>query len=562
MSQRLLPKLVTVFRDGYSRQTFLSDLSAGTVVGIVALPLAIAFAIASGVKPEQGLYTAVIAGFITALFGGSSVQVSGPTGAFIVVVYGIVHQYGYSGLAVATFIAGVMLAAMGFARMGTLLKFIPYPLTIGFTSGIAVIIFSSQVKDFLGLETGTVPAAFLEKWMVFGKAFSTTNLYALGIASMSVFIVVYWSKINKKIPGSLVAILAGTALVQGFDLPVSTIQSEFGPVPSVLPVPSFPDVSMELIRQMFSPALTIALLGGIESLLSAVVADGMTGQKHRSNMELIAQGIGNMLSPLFGGIPATGAIARTATNVRNGGKTPVSAIIHALVILLLMMVFAKWAALIPMPVLSAILVVVAYNMSEWRTFVKLLKSPKSDILVLLTTFFLTIFIDLTVAIQAGVVLSALLFMKRMSDTTQVNMINKALASSDLEEENDRFSLRTRTVPEGVVVFEVQGSLFFGAVEQFKETLSALGSHPKIFILRLRNVPAIDATGMNAIEDVLLQMKKRGTHFILSGAHAQPMFAMRGSGLLDLIPEKNICADIDEALGRAEELLSELAKSAT
>jgi SulP family sulfate permease len=548
-----VPKLVTVFKEGYSKNLFVSDLTAGIVVGIVALPLAIAFAIASGVKPEQGLFTAVIAGFVVAMLGGSRTQVSGPTGAFIVVVYGIVQQYGYSGLAVATMIAGVLLIAMGLARMGTLLKFIPFPLTVGFTSGIAVIIFTSQVKDFFGLALEKTPAGFLEQWQVYAGALQSVNMWALAVAGVSVVTITVWPKVSHRVPGSLVAILLGTATVQLFELPVETIGSRFGAVPSVLPSPSIPQMDWTMVRQMFGPAVTIALLGGIESLLSAVVADGMTGNRHRSNMELIAQGAGNVLSPLFGGIPATGAIARTATNIRNGAKTPVAAMIHAVVLLLLMVLFARWAVMIPMPVLSAVLVVVAYNMSEWRTFIKLLKSPKSDIMVLITTFALTVLIDLTVAIQAGVVLSALLFMKRMSDATQVNILTKAFAAGEQEEEPDAYSLSTRAVPSDVLVFEVQGSLFFGAVEQFKDTFGSIDKEPRVFILRMRNVLAIDASGINALEDVMTRYRKKGVHFILSGVHAQPLFALRGAGVLDRIPEENICANIDAALARANEL---------
>ncbi len=555
MSQRFEPKLITAFREGYTRQTFVSDLIAGVIVAVVALPLAIAFAIASGVKPEQGLYTAIIAGAAVAVLGGSRVQISGPTGAFIVVIYGVVQQYGYNGLAIATLIAGVLLIAMGLARMGTLLKFIPYPLTVGFTSGIALIIFSSQIPDLLGLSAGKVPADFIEKWGVYARTINTANLSSIGIAVCAILIIVLWPKITRKVPGSLVAILVSTAAVQFFNIPVDTIGSRFGSVPSGFPSPEVPTVTWALVRELFSPALTIALLGAIESLLSAVVADGMMGTRHRSNMELVAQGVGNIISPIFGGIPATGAIARTATNIRNGGKTPVSALVHSAVLLLIMMFFGHWAALIPMPALAAILVVVAYNMSEWRTFIKLLKSPKSDVLVLVATFALTVIIDLTVAIEIGIGLAALLFMKRMSDTTEVQIITRGLNEGDIEDEGaDDFSIASRDVPEDVAVFEVQGSLFFGAVEQFKETLKEIRLKPKVFILRIRNVIAIDATGLMAIEDLVASMNKQGILFLLSGAHAQPLFAMRGSGLIDLIGEDRLFANIDEALREARKYL--------
>ena len=551
MSQRLEPKLLTVFREGYSRQLFFADLSAGVIVAIVALPLAIAFAIASGVNPEQGLYTAIVAGTAIALLGGSRVQISGPTGAFIVVIYAIVQQYGYSGLAVATVMAGCMLVAMGLLRMGTLLKFIPYPLTVGFTSGIAIIIFSSQIRDLLGLDTAAGPADCIARWSLFAGNLHTVNLAAAGISAASIAIIVLWPRVTRRIPGSLIAILASTAAVQLFSLPVETIGSRFGSVPATFPALQLPEMSWELVRELFSPALTIALLGAIESLLSAVVADGMLGTRHRSNMELVGQGIGNILSPLFGGIPATGAIARTATNIRNGGRTPVSALVHAAVLLLIMLFFGRWAALIPMPALAAILVVVAYNMSEWRTFRKLLRYPKSDVLVLLATFVLTVLIDLSVAIEVGIVLSALLLMKRMSDTTNVQIITRGLAEGEREEdENDDYHISERDVPPDVTVFEVQGSLFFGAVEQFKEMISQVRSRPRVFILRMRHVRAIDATGLQAIEDLVTRLQREGVHFLLSGAHAQPMMAMRSSGIIDLIGEENLCGNIDDALLRA------------
>lgn len=551
MSKRFEPKLFTIFREGYSKETFISDLTSGVIVAIVALPLAIAFAIASGVKPEQGLYTAIIAGAAVSILGGSRVQISGPTGAFIVVIYAIVQKYGYDGLAVATLMAGGMLVIMGVLRMGTLLKFIPYPLTVGFTSGIALIIFSSQIKDLFGLETGAVPAEFIGKWILFAGSFGSLNLSAIAVSAGSILIITLWPRVTRRIPGSLIAIIAATAAVQFLALPVDTIGSRFGAVPTAFPMPHFPSMSWELVRELFSPALTLALLGAIESLLSAVVADGMMGTRHRSNMELVAQGIGNILSPLFGGIPSTGAIARTATNIRNGGKTPVSGIVHSVVLLLIMLFFGRWAALIPMPALAAILVVVAYNMSEWRTFRKLLRYPKSDVLILLATFVLTVLIDLTVAIEVGIVLSALLLMKRMSDTTEMQIITRGLVEGENEDEDiDDYHIASRDVPDDVTVFEVQGSLFFGAVEQFKETLSDIRSRPRLFILRMRHVRAIDATGLQAIEDLVTRLHKEDVEFLLSGAHAQPMVAMRSSGLIDLIGEENLCGNIDEALRKA------------
>lgn len=554
MHTKLEPKLVAVLREGYTRKKFFSDLTAGVIVGIVSLPLAIAFAIASGVKPEQGLYTAVVAGFIIALLGGSRAQVSGPTGAFIVIIYGVVQKYGYEGLAVATILAGIMLVGMGLARMGVLLKFIPYPVIIGFTSGIALIIFSSQVKDFFGLQLEQVPAEFVEKWIAFGEHFATVNPYAVCVGSVSLLIIAFWPKVNGKIPGSLIAVLGVTAVVQIAGLPVETIGSRFGSVPNHFPTLQIPLLSWKLITQMFGPAVTIALLAAVESLLAAVVADGMMGTRHRSNMELVAQGIGNILSPLFGGIPATGAIARTATNIKNGGRTPVAGMIHAVVLLLIMLFFAQWASLIPMPTLAAVLIYVAYTMSEMHAFKRLLKSPKSDVAVLYTTFLLTVLIDLTVAIQVGVVLAAFMFLRRMSNVTEVRMITKDLKDDEDSLEEDPLSIANREVPEGVEVFEIHGSFFFGSIDQFKEAIRGIEKKPAILIIRMRNVYAIDASGLKALEDLVESSKREGTILLLSGVHAQPLVAMQQSGLLDRLGEDNALTNIDEALNRARVIL--------
>ena len=543
----LIPKLFTVFRAGYSREQFVADLTAGTIVGIVALPLAIAFAIASGVKPEQGLFTAVIAGVVVSAFGGSRVQIAGPTGAFIVIVYGVVRTYGYDGLAVATLIAGVILIVMGLARLGTLLKFVPYPLTVGFTSGIALIIFSSQVNDFLGLGIADLPADFVGKWAAYASHAGTVDPASLAVGAASLAIILLAQRFFPRLPGSLLSILCLTAAVQLLHLPVETIGSRFGSVPNILPAPRLPEVSWETITRVFSPAVTIAMLGSIESLLSAVVADGMIRSRHRSNIELIAQGAANVLSPLFSGIPATGAIARTATNVKSGGRTPVAGIVHAIVLLLIMMLFGQWAALIPMPTLAAILLVVAYNMSEWHSFVKTFRAPRSDIAVMLVTFALTVIVDLTVAIQVGVILSAMLFIRRMAEVSHVTPLTKDLNEGDEAEED---VARPKGLPDGVEVFEVHGTLFFGAVEQFTETMRALEKTPKVFILETRNLLAIDATGIRAIEDLVTQLTHGGTRFILSGIHKQPLFAITQAGLLDRIGEDNVCGTLAEALERA------------
>lgn len=552
MHTKLEPKLITVFKEGYSFKKLYDDAIAGVIVGIVALPLAIAFAIASGVKPEQGLYTAVIAGFIISVLSGSRVQIGGPTGAFIVIVYGIIQKYGYDGLATATFLAGIMLIILGFARFGSLIKFIPYPVTVGFTSGIALIIFSSEMRDFFGLKMESVPAEFVDKWQSYLHAAPSWNFYATLIATLSVVLILFWPKITRKIPGSLIAILLGTAVVYYFKLPVETIGSRFGEVPNSFPSPHFPAISFELVKKMISPAFTIAMLAGIESLLSAVVADGMTGSRHRSNMELIAQGVANIVSPLFGGIPATGAIARTATNIKNGGKSPIAGIIHALTLLLIMLFFGKWASLIPMPVLAAILVVVAYNMSEWEVFLEILKSPRSDVAILLITFLLTVFIDLTVAIEVGMVLSVLLFMKHMAEAANVNVITKEFNDSD--ELPDPNSIKNRQIPSGVEVFEINGPLFFGAASKFRDEMRKIAKAPKVRIIRMRNVLNIDATGLRTIKDFYDDSKKQGTTLLLSGVHTQPLYAMVQCGHLDLFGEQNVLGNIDDALDRARDIL--------
>jgi len=549
LKKTFVPKLWTVFKEGYTKEKFFADLSAGVIVGIVALPLAIAFAIASGVKPEQGLYTSIIAGLIVSLLGGSRVQIAGPTGAFIVIIYGIVQKYGMDGLMIATFMAGVILILMGVARLGTLLKFIPYPLIVGFTSGVAVIIFTSQIKDIFGLQIAELPADFVSKWIVYFQNFSAVNYNAMFVGGLSLFILLLWPKISHKIPAPLVVIIFVTVIVQIFDIKVDTIQSRFGAVPITLPAPQLPHITWEKITGVFSPAITIALLGAIESLLSAVVADGMIRSRHRSNMELVAQGVANIFSPIFGGIPATGAIARTATNVKNGAKTPVAGIVHAVVLLLIMLFFGKWAALIPIPTLSAILLIVSYNMSEWRSFKKLLKSPKSDIIILLVTFVLTVIVDLTVAIEVGVVLSALFFMRRMAEVSQVNAITKDIKDElDGKYENEQSDIK---MPEGVEIFEVFGSLFFGAVEQFTESLRSVEKKPKYLILELQHLLSIDATGLRALEDLESKLRKQKTKFILSGLHKQPLFAMVQSGLIDKIGEDYLFGSIPEALSFIE-----------
>ena len=555
------PELFKQLRKGYTKQNFTKDLMSGLIVGILALPLAIAFAIASGVGPEKGLYTAIIAGFAISFFGGSRFQIGGPTGAFIVIVYGIVAQYGYDGLATATLMAGVFLVIFGLAKLGGIIKFIPFPVTVGFTAGIAIIIALGQVPKFLGLQflPGVKePADALGKIVLYAKSLETTNLYAVVVGLFSLGICIFFPKLTTKVPGSLIAIIGATALVKilGWDAEeygVMTIGSK-NSIPTGFPTPHLPNISLEMMRQVFQPALTIAILGAIESLLSAVVADGMTGTRHRSNTELVGQGIANVLSPIFGGIPATGAIARTATNIRNGAISPISGLVHAVILLLIMLIFGKYAEMIPMAALAAVLFQVAFNMCGYKNFFKLLKgAPKSDVSVLLVTFVLTVVMDLTIAIEVGVLLAAILFIRRMSDVAEVACVTEDLSQDD-EELADPNNIASRHVPHGVAVFEIMGSLFFGAVEKFKTALDMTNSHPDILILRMRQVPSIDAAGEQMIEGLLTKCREQGTRLLLSGVHSQPIVALSKSGLLKEIGEQNVLANIDAALNRARELL--------
>ena len=554
----ITPEIVRSIKRGYTRKDFTSDLMSGLIVGILALPLAIAFAIASGVGPEQGLYTAIIAGFIISLLGGSRFQIGGPTGAFIVIVYGIVSQYGYDGLASATLLAGIFLVIFGLAKFGAIIKFIPYPVTVGFTAGIAIIIALGQVPNFFGLTfAGADPADAVGKIKLYVSSFGSMNVYSVIVGVVALAVCILWPKITTKVPGSLIAIIVATVLVKvlGWDDPVNghgvvTIGMK-NHIPSGFPVPHLPNISLEMMQKVFQPALTIAMLGAIESLLSAVVADGMTSTKHRSNTELFGQGVANILSPIFGGIPATGAIARTATNIRNGAVSPISGLVHAVVLLLIMLVLGKYAEMIPMAALAAVLFQVAFNMCGYRSVIKMFKAPKSDVTVMLVAFFLTVIIDLTVAIEVGVLLAAVLFIKRMSDVAEVEAVSSALKDDD--DEAARNSLG-RQVPKGVLVYELAGSLFFGAVDKFKETMNRISEKPKILILRMRSVSSIDAAGINMIEDLLKRCKSEGTQLLLSGVHAQPVVALTRAGVLAQLGEENALGNIDAALNRARELL--------
>jgi SulP family sulfate permease len=545
----LVPKLVTALKT-YDRAQLAADVGAGVIVGIVALPLAIAFGIASGVTPERGLYTAIIAGFLISALGGSRVQIGGPTGAFVVIVYGIVQRYGLDGLMVATLMGGVILVGFGLARLGGAIKFIPFPVVTGFTSGIALIIFSGQVKDLLGLPIAALPADFIGRWAAYARHTTGVHWPAALVSALTLAILVLWPRLNSRIPGPFVALVATTALASLLRLPVETIGTRFGAIDVAFPRPALPAVSLATATALVGPAFTIALLAGIESLLSAVVSDGMIGGKHRSNMELVAQGVANIASPLFGGIPATGAIARTATNVKSGGRTPVAGMVHALTLLLITVFFGRWAALIPMATLAAILVVVSYHMSEWRTFRSELRAPRSDLLVLLATFLLTVLVDLTVAVEVGLVLAAFLFMRRMAEVTNVSAITREFDESTDDEERDPNALSRRSVPPGVEVYEINGPFFFGAAEKFKETMTQLRGRPAVLILRLRNVPAIDSTGLHALRDVVTRFRRQGTRVILSDVHAQPMVALQRSALADELEDQDLAGNIDDALNLA------------
>lgn len=559
LSTLFSPELFRELGKGYSKASFLRDLMSGTIVGVLALPLAIAFAIASGVGPEKGLYTAIIAGFCISFFGGSKFQIGGPTGAFIVIVYGIVAEFGYDGLATATLMAGAMLVIFGLAKFGAIIKFIPFPVTVGFTAGIAIIIALGQVPNFFGFtfpENIKEPADAIGKIRLYAKSFGLTNWFSVLIGLISLAICIGWPKITSKIPGSLVAIVFSTILVRalGWDElhGILTIGAK-NQIPTGFPIPHLPNISIEMMQKVFQPALTIAILGAIESLLSAVVADGMTGTKHRSNTELIGQGLANIASPIFGGIPATGAIARTATNIKNGAASPLSGIIHAVILLLIMLLFGKYAEMIPMAALAAVLFQVAFNMCGYRNFIKLFKSPKSDVAVLLATFVLTVAVDLTVAIEVGVLLAAILFIRRMAEVAEIESVSSELGASD-DEMFDPNNIGARKVPRGVLVYEIVGSMFFGAVEKFKTALDMTNSHPKILILRMRQVPSIDAAGIQMIENLLERCREEKTQLLLSGVHAQPVVALTRAGLLKEIGEENALANIDAALNRARELL--------
>jgi len=545
------PKLLDCL-PGYTAKQFFADLNAGLTVGVVALPLAMAFAIASGVKPEAGIFTAIIAGFIISVLGGSRVQIGGPTGAFIIVVFGILAKYGAVNLMICTMMAGLMLFALGALGLGTVIKFIPYPLTMGFTSGIAVLIFSTQVKDFFGLSVDQVPAEFLEKIRVLGGQFSTLQWPTLALALGSLLIIALWPhRWARRVPGSIVVVILGTALVMIFQIPVETIGSRFGGIPQGLPKFIMPELSWSTIQYLFPPALTIALLAAIESLLSAVVADGMIDDRHDSNQELMAQGIANLVCPLFGGIAATGAIARTATNVKNGGRTPVAGVIHALTLLVILLVAAPLAKYIPLATLSAVLVVVAFHMGGWSHFKRLGQWPKSDTAIFLAAFGLTVLVDLTVAVQVGMAVAAVLFIKNIADSTEITEVDERT-----DTEGAHHSLVGKVIPRGVLIFRVFGAFFFGATDKLETALQSAHREPKILILRMRKVVSMDASGLNALEGLLARLEKKGGHLILSGPHTQPYLVMEKAGFIRELGEENVCPHIDASLARARVLLDQ------
>jgi len=547
MNTLFKPKLFSLLKKGIDKKTITTDILAGIVVGIVALPLAIAFAVASGVSPEKGLITAIVAGFIISFLGGSRVQIGGPTGAFIVIVFGVLEQYGIDGLIISTMLAGAMLVLFGVLKLGALLKFFPHPLIVGFTSGIALVIFSTQVKDALGLDIPKVPSEFIDKWSLYIEKIASFNYIALLITLFTILVTIYFPRFIKKIPGSFIAIIITTAAVQLFDLPVTTIESFFGNIPNKISI-NIPTVDWTNLPYYFAPALTIALLGGIESLLSAVVSDGMISGKHRSNTELIAQGIANIVTPLFGGIPATGAIARTATNVKNGGRTPIAGITHAITLLLIMLFLGQWAKLIPMASLAGILIVVSYNMSEWRSFKSILGGSLFDIIILLSTFFLTVLVDLTIAIQIGVVLSALLFMKRMSDIAEKRINN--VVDSDII---DDYS----SLPEGVAIYEISGPLFFGSARRYTEVIENVGMKSKILIIRMRHVSFVDQTGLHNLKGTIKNLKSYGVLLIFSGVNNEVLIDFEKNKITCMVERSNIFSTFDEALSYAKEKIKTL-----
>jgi len=554
----LKPKLFSIIKlrkTELSKKQFMRDCISGIIVAIIALPLSVALAIASGVSPEKGLITAIIGGFLISFLGGSRVQIGGPTGAFVVIVYGIVQKYGIEGLTIATIMSGALLVVFGLFRFGSIIKYIPYPITTGFTTGIAVVLFSTQVKDFFGLKIEQVPSGFFAKWGSYFSSFHTIQLETLIVGVSALLIIILTPKINKTIPGSLIALVITTISVQIFHLPVATIGSIFGDISSSIPAPKLVGINMQTISDLMHPAITIAILAGIESLLSAVVADGMIGKKHNSNMELIAQGVANIGCAIFGGIPATGAIARTAANVKNGGRTPIAGIVHSVVLLLIMLIFMPYAKLIPMTTLAAILIVVAYNMSEWRAFKGLFNSTKSDTAVLLITFLLTVIFDLVVAIELGMIFALFLSIKKIADSTQINEINPLLKdiSEDEENETEYFS-ETSDTPKQILVYEINGALFFGAASTFMDVMSEVKSTADILIIRMKNVPIFDATALDVLKRIDMRCRKHHIMLMLTELQPQPRKLLDKTGFVDKLGEERLFEKFDDAFELARSIV--------
>ena len=547
---KLSPKIFKTMKD-YSKEQFVKDVTAGVIVAIIALPLSIALAISSGVSPEKGIYTAIVAGFLISFLGGSRVQIGGPTGAFMVIVYGIVAKHGIEGLAIATVLAGVMMILMGLLRLGSVIKYIPYPVTTGFTSGIAVVIFSSQIKDFFGLKIDNVPADFIDKWSVYFKNVHTFNWQALLVGAVALAIIIFWPRVSRKIPGAFIALIVTSAAVKFLGMDVETIGTRYGEISAALPVFHAPQITLSKISELILPAFTIAVLGSIESLLSAVVSDGMIGGKHRSNMELVAQGTANIASALFGGIPATGAIARTVANVKNGGRTPVAGMVHSVTLLLILVLFMPFVKLVPLASLAAVLIVVAYNMSEWREFKGFFKSPKSDIAVLLLVFVLTVVIDLVKAIEIGLILAAFLFMKRMTDVSNVSNIN--MDASEEESENFDFAQESKRIacPRYIQVYEINGPFFFGATDKFLTAMESLDRKTETLIIRMRNVPAMDATALKAFRSVIKNCKRKHISLLITGINPQPLEVLKKTGIFEIIGENHFFYEVEDAINYAK-----------
>ena len=551
MSTRLKPKLLSVMKT-YNKDQFIKDVIAGLIVAIIALPLSIALAISSGVSPEQGLYTAIIAGFFISLLGGSRVQIGGPSATFMVVVYSVVASHGTEGLLITTILAGIILILFGLLKLGSMIKYIPYPITVGFTSGIALTIFSSQIKDFFGMDIGAVPTKFIEKWQLYFSSFDKIQWMPFLIGAIALTILIIWPRINKRIPASLISIVVTTALVAILNLDVQTIGTQYTDLSSSFPTPSIPNITWDKIEELISPAFTIAFLCSLESLLSAVVSDGMIGSKHRSNMELVAEGVANIASGLFGGMPATGAIARTVANIKNGGRTPIAGVVHAITLLFILLFLMPLVKMIPLATLAAILIMVSYNMSEWRMFKKLLNAPKSDVIVLLSTFFLTVLFDLTLAISVGMVLTAFLFMKRMTDVTDI----QGIEMNDDEEEFELLDDELKEVlSDEILIYEINGPFFFGAADKFLDSIQSLQGPSKVLIIRLRNVPVIDATAVHALNLLQDNCHRSNTTLILSEVNDRPYQVIKRVGLVQEIGRQQVCRHFDQAIARAKEIVN-------